>query len=224
MYGSGMGSMYGSGMGGMYGGMGGMYGGMGGMYGGMGMGMGMGGMGMLGMPGMGGDIVDQRGFMGMMMLSRCVEMFGMLTNVIQMVLGSVVQFMTSYMGLSQQYNQLHDEDAEGAAIVGYDDAGNPIPASHYSQDGTFVSRGGRRRAKRRDPYQGPQTVRELLWSLLKRLLLVAVVYFTVTRVYRVGRQGAAMLKSMAAQHQDGPSLPLQQPLGPSQHMGGNFSL
>ena len=150
MYGGGglggMGSMYGGGLGGMggmgsmYGGMGGMgsmYGGMGGMgsmYGGMGgMGMmgGMGGMGMMGgmggmMGGMGGMMQpsewEQRGHMAFMMMSRVLESLGMLSHIVQSLFGAVLQFMASYVGLSQQYQQLNAPgggapDASGQAAL-----------------------------------------------------------------------------------------------------------
>jgi hypothetical protein len=118
MYGSGMGmgGMYGSsmygGMGSMYGGMGGMmgsmYGGMGGMYGMGGM-MGMGGMGMGGMP---GSEWEQRGHIAFMMLTRVLEALGMLAHVVQSLFGSSLQFATSYVGLSHQYQQLQQQQLE----------------------------------------------------------------------------------------------------------------
>jgi hypothetical protein len=109
MYGGmgGMGSMYGGmgGMGGMYGGMGGMYGGMGGMMGGMG------GMGMMGGMGFGSE-AEQRGHMAIMLLTRALEALGMLANVVQMVFGSALNVTTQYMGLSQQYRTLRQQQGD----------------------------------------------------------------------------------------------------------------
>ena len=158
------------GMGGMYGGMGGMYGGMGGMgMGGMGigMGMGMGGMGMMGGP----TEVEQRGQMAFMMLGRVVELFGAFGHIVQMVFGSIAQFMGSYIGLSQQYQQLNDGDEV---------------AMQYNEDGTFVSSRGsptgkqlaRRRRKGTNQAQQESPVR----TLLRRLALLLVAYLIVTRL------------------------------------------
>lgn len=196
MYGGGLGgSMYGGGMGmgGMYGGMGSMgLGGMG-MMGMGGMGMGMGGMGMgmggmgMGMGGMMGES-DQRGQMAFMLLGRCIEMFGMFSGVLQMVFGSIIQFMGSYVGLSQQYRQLNSDNP--AALMQppmVDENGNVIEQQPvYDADATFVSDGTRRRKKlKKSQQQQQQTWGSLLWSLIKRLATVALTYVIAVRVYRM---------------------------------------
>jgi hypothetical protein len=145
MYGGGLGGLgmggglYGGGlgMGGMYGGLGGMYGGMGGMYGGMGGMYGMGGMGMMGMMGT-GDSMAERGHMAFMMMTRVLEALGMLSHVVHSLLGASVQFMASYVGLSQQLNTLSGRPVphvEGGAWTVLppgthqvlDENNNPIP-------------------------------------------------------------------------------------------------
>jgi hypothetical protein len=148
-YGNTMGGSYG--MGGMsnmgrYGGMGGMgMGGMGGMgMGGMGMGgmggMGMGGMGMggmgMGMGMMGGSELEQRSAMTFMMITRVLEAFGMFANVVQMVFGSTVNFMGSYMGMTQQMRQMQqmDQSSGRAPYQLVDEQGLPMmqgPTGEY---------------------------------------------------------------------------------------------
>lgn len=95
--------------GGLYGG--GLYGG--GLYGGMGM-MGMGGMGMMGMGGMGmmgmGMTPEaQRAQMMMFMTSRIMELWGVFSQVMQMTVGSAMQFFGEYVGINQRLGQLEDE-------------------------------------------------------------------------------------------------------------------
>ncbi|CAJ1037244.1 hypothetical protein Q4I32_007711 [Leishmania shawi] len=104
--GYGMGSGYGMGMdpycmSGMYGGYGGL--GMGGMYGGLGM-MGMGGFGM------GMTPEAQRAQMMMFMTSRIMELWGMFSQVMQITLGSAVQFVGEYVGITQRMGQLEEEN------------------------------------------------------------------------------------------------------------------
>nr|CCC50584.1 conserved hypothetical protein [Trypanosoma vivax Y486] len=79
------------------------YGGLGMGYGGLG--MGYGGLGM-GYGGVGVPEDFQRSQMTFMLVGRLLEMCTMFSGVIQMTFGSVLQFMGSYIGMSQHYNQL----------------------------------------------------------------------------------------------------------------------
>ncbi|KPI82997.1 hypothetical protein ABL78_7987 [Leptomonas seymouri] len=93
------------------------YGGMGMGYGGLGMGMGYGGLGMMGMGGMGmmgmgmyGMTPEaQRAQMMMMMTNSIMQLWGMFSQVMQMTLGSAVQFVGEYVGINQRLGQIEEE-------------------------------------------------------------------------------------------------------------------
>jgi hypothetical protein len=127
--------------------------------------------------------VEQRGQMAFMMLGRVVELFGAFGNIVQMVFGSIAQFMGSYVGLSQQYKQINDPGEDEPLL---DPHGQPL---QYNEDGTFVShRGGMSAAslarKRRKQLaaaampapEGP------VRKLLQRMVLLLAAYFIVTRL------------------------------------------
>lgn len=169
-YGSGYGGYGGSsyGLGGGYGSSYGGYGGLGGygmgMSGGYGMGMGMGGM-------MGAGYqpseFEQRGHMAFMLLGRVVELFGMFANVIQMVFSSVLQFMGSYVGLTQQYKQITSTEGDAAQRIGPN--GEVLPPQEQSL------------AVRR------RKVPESTWSVvlrnLRRAALLALLFYVARRIY-----------------------------------------
>nr|CCD17564.1 unnamed protein product [Trypanosoma congolense IL3000] len=169
--GLGMGGMYGGlGMGGMYGGLG-----MGGMYGGLGMGGMYGGLGMGGMYGMGMSEDFQRSQMTFMLVGRLLEMCGMFAGVIQMTFGSALQFMGSYIGMSQQYNKLQSGMYvdEGGRWVELPKRNDSTEASAGSSANRTISRRSR------------QTTRSgMLLGVLRRLLFMLIAVSLVRRFIR----------------------------------------
>jgi hypothetical protein len=93
----------------------------------------------------------------------------MFSNVVQMVFGSVLQFMGSYVGLTQQYRQLN----EGVTV---DEQGNPV--RQFERDGGYITDRPRRKKKQM------ATWRSTLWTLLKRLGFLAVLYVIISRTIR----------------------------------------
>ncbi|KAK7200926.1 hypothetical protein NESM_000151500 [Novymonas esmeraldas] len=206
---SGAGSGYGTGMdpysmGGMYGGyggyggMGGMYGGMGGMYGGMGMmgmgGMGMGGMGMygMGMMGMGMTPEAQRAQMMMFMTGRIMELWGMFSQVMQMTLGSAVQFVGEYVGINQRMGQLEEENLNSEERYMSRKYELRKALADIPREQRYVPK----RPRTRKPKQ-PSVLRRLVLRLLRHVVLFAAAYFLAKRIasWVMARSGKKLLET-----------------------------
>jgi hypothetical protein len=200
----------------MYGGMGG-YGGMSGygmggygssMYGmgGMGMGMGMGGMGMGGM-GMGmhpPSEAEQRTQFAFSIFSRALEMFSMLTHILNSLFGSLLHSFQTYTGISREFKTI----AEAAP-----------PPPQFSEDGEALD--NEAPIDRQQSIQQPPRAQEPSsphwsshWAInaLRRGVVLLLVYLVAKRIVRYLQRGRA------------PPLPTQQqPAGfltaPQSHPG-----
>lgn len=196
-YGMGMGmDPYGmGGMSGMYGGYGGY--GMGGMYGGMGM-MGMGGMGMygMGMMGMGMTPEAQRAQMMMFMTSRIMELWGMFSQVMQMTLGSAVQFVGEYVGINQRMGQLEEDNLNHEERY----VSRKYELRRALADIPREQRYVPKRPRARKP-KGPSFLRRFIVRLLRHVVFFAAAYFLSRRIaaWVMARSGKRLLETSATQ-------------------------
>lgn len=186
---------YGMGYGGMgYGGMG--YGGMGMGMGGLGM-MGMGGMGMMGMGGMGmyGMTPEaQRAQMMMMMTNSIMQLWGMFSQVLQMTLGSAVQFVGEYVGINQRLGQIEEEHLnleERYQNRKYDlrKALSDIP-----REQRYIPKAPRVRKPKQ-----PSTLRRFVLRLLRHVAFFFIAYFLAKRIasWVMARSGKKLLETSA---------------------------
>eukprot|EP00758_Cryptobia_borreli_P003644 Tbor_TRINITY_DN3889_c0_g1::TRINITY_DN3889_c0_g1_i3::g.5617::m.5617 len=98
------------------------------------------GMGMMGSPygmGMMAPGIEQRGMMTFMVMSRLAEMSQALTNVVQMMGSSIVQFSGNYIGLSQQYQQMENQTKEIDSLLL--EAENSQGKQHLLDDAALIS-------------------------------------------------------------------------------------
>ncbi|KAG5491399.1 hypothetical protein JIQ42_01300 [Leishmania sp. Namibia] len=191
--GYGLGSGYGMGLdpygtGGMYGGYGGL--GMGGMYGGLGM-MGMGGMGMYGM---GMTPEAQRAQMMMFMTSRIMELWGMFSQVMQMTLGSAVQFVGEYVGINQRMGQLEEESMNHEERYMNRKYELRKALSNIPREQRYVPKQPRIRKPKR-----PSFLRRFILRLLRHVALFAAAYFFSKRILRwvMSHTGKKLLETSA---------------------------
>ncbi|KAG5467633.1 hypothetical protein CUR178_01278 [Leishmania enriettii] len=192
----GMSSGYGMGLdpygtGGMYGGYGGL--GMGGMYGGLGM-MGMGGMGGMGMYGMGMTPEAQRAQMMMFMTSRIMELWGMFSQVMQMTLGSAVQFVGEYVGINQRMGQLEEESMNHEERYMNRKYELRKALSNIPREQRYVPKQPRIRKPKRSSF-----LRRFILRLLRHVALFAVAYFFSKRILRrlMSHSGKKLLETSA---------------------------
>ncbi|CAG9582852.1 conserved hypothetical protein [Leishmania major strain Friedlin] len=193
--GYGMGSGYGMGMdpygmGGMYGGYGGF--GMGSMYGGLGM-MGMGGMGMYGMA---MTPEAQRAQMMMFMTSRIMELWGMFSQVMQITLGSAVQFFGEYVGINQRMGQLEEENLNHEERYMSRKYELRKALSDIPREQRYVPK----RSRVRKPKQ-PSFLRSFILRLLRHVALFAVAYLLSKRIalWAMAPSGRKLLETSASE-------------------------
>jgi hypothetical protein len=191
---------YGMGYGGMgYGGMG--YGGLGMGMGGLGM-MGMGGLGMMGMGMYGMTPEAQRAQMMMMMTNSIMQLWGMFSQVMQMTLGSAVQFVGEYVGINQRLGQIEEEHLnleERYQNRKYDlrKALADIP-----REQRYVPK----KPRVKKPKQ-PSFFRRFIFRLLRHVALFVVAYYVAKRLasWAMARSGKRLLETSASKALSAPS-------------------
>ncbi|GET93017.1 hypothetical protein, conserved [Leishmania tarentolae] len=193
--GYGMGSGYGMGMypygmGSMYGGYGGL--GMGGMYGGLGM-MGMGGLGMYGM---GMTPEAQRAQMMMFMTSRIMELWGTFAQVMQMTLGSAVQFVSEYVGINQRLGQLEEENLNHEERYMSRKYELRKALSNIPHEQRYVTKKPRVRKPKQGSFHS-----SFIRRLLRHVALFAVAYFLSKRIAScvMTHSGGKLLETSASE-------------------------
>ncbi|CAD2216525.1 hypothetical protein AGDE_04748 [Angomonas deanei] len=139
------------------------------------MGMGM-GMGMYGM-----TPEAQRGQMMMFMISSMVQLWGMLSQVVQGTLGSVVQFVGNYVGLNQRLAQVEEEGMvqeehyRRRCVQFKKDLENvPIDREEIKQR--------KRHARLHSKSKQPSLLRKIIISVIRHTLLLVLAYFMSKRI------------------------------------------
>ncbi|KAG5492912.1 hypothetical protein JKF63_01492 [Porcisia hertigi] len=177
------------GMGGIYGGYSGL--GMGGMYGGLGM-MGMGGMGMYGM---GMTPETQRAQMMIFMTNRIMELWGMFSQVMQVTLGSAVQFVGEYVGINQRLGQLEEDSLNNEERYMSRKYELRKALSDIPREQRYVPK----RSRVRKPKQ-PSFLRRLISRFLYHVVLLAAAYLLSKRIssWLTVRSGRKLLETTAS--------------------------
>ncbi|KPA86627.1 hypothetical protein ABB37_00736 [Leptomonas pyrrhocoris] len=182
-------------------GMGMGYGGMGMGYGGLGM-MGMGGMGMMGMGMYGMTPEAQRAQMMMMMTNSIMQLWGMFSQVMQMTLGSAVQFVGEYVGINQRLGQIEEEHLnleERYQNRKYDlrKALADIP-----KEQRYVPKAPRMKKPKQ-----PSMVRRFIVRLLRHVAFFVVAYFVARKLasWVTARSGKKLLETSASKVFSAPS-------------------